>query len=170
MIIAGNGGQQLPVRLRDKTSMDAAGDGERDSALDALDAMKQAKADMRSQRKKAAADKVQRLKQELQNLKAFGGDPGKVARQAARIARNLSGAMQDYRGVHPDAAAAAPAGQDRIEAEARQIHRRLKTVAEEQRRRADEEIGDKGEHDGELAAMDLAVLRAGNVVMLDIQI
>ncbi|MBC7950530.1 MAG: hypothetical protein H7Z12_01745 [Rhodospirillaceae bacterium] len=52
---------------------------------------------MKNERKAAAAQKVERLKKELENLRKFsGGDPKAIARQAARIARELGVAAKEY--------------------------------------------------------------------------
>lgn len=115
MNIAGSGGQELLALLMKTTARtlgggtNAADDDEqakareaRDAkARDALDAIKRAKVNLRGQRKAAAAQKVERLKKELQALRMFsaGGDPKAIARQVARIARELAGAVREYRGL-----------------------------------------------------------------------
>lgn len=168
MIVAGDGGQQLPApRQKAATEESPSGDGRLADAQQAVEHVRRAKADMRRQRKQAAADKVLRLKQQLQALKAFGGDPAAVT----RLARALSGAVGEYRTMArgaaaeaPAAAVPAPAGRDRIEAEARLMQRRLRALAEDQRRRKEDD------EDGALAAMDLAVAQAGHAVALDVTV
>lgn len=64
--------------------------------LEALDNLTRTTAEMKRQRKGEAAEKVKRLKKELQQLRMMGGDPKVVARQAARIARELSSAVKEY--------------------------------------------------------------------------
>lgn len=62
---------------------------------------------MKRERKAAAAQKVERLKKELENLRKFsGGDPKLIARQAARIARELGAAAKEYASAGGGAAAA----------------------------------------------------------------
>lgn len=58
--------------------------------------LSQRKSDVARERKAAAAQKVERLKRELELLRLFSGDPKSIARQAARIARDLGAAAQDY--------------------------------------------------------------------------
>lgn len=84
---------------KDATASKAAEERRR-LADDALQALKQANSDMKSQRKAAAAQKIARLKKELESLKMMsGGDPKVIARQAARIARELSAAAKEYSGA-----------------------------------------------------------------------
>ncbi|HLZ19554.1 MAG TPA: hypothetical protein VKO67_08065, partial [Smithellaceae bacterium] len=47
-------------------------------------------------KKAAAAEKVKRIKAEIQMLKTMGGDPKLVARHIARLARELKAAAREY--------------------------------------------------------------------------
>lgn len=46
--------------------------------------------------KAAAAEKLKRIKAEIQMLKAMGGDPRVVAKQIARLAKELAAAVREY--------------------------------------------------------------------------
>lgn len=67
-------------------------------AQDALDALKQANATRKQQRKAAAREKIERLKKQLEALRLASGvgDPKAVARRAKQIARELAAAAKEY--------------------------------------------------------------------------
>lgn len=63
----------------------------------ALEQMQQMRQDMNAARKEAAKQKVARIKAQIQALKMMGGDPESNARKLARLARELSSAVRDYK-------------------------------------------------------------------------
>ncbi len=65
----------------------------------ALDQMQQMRQDMKAARKEAAKQKVARIKAQIQALKMMGGDAQSNARKLARLARELSSAVRDYKSV-----------------------------------------------------------------------
>ncbi|HLO77212.1 MAG TPA: hypothetical protein VK196_12225 [Magnetospirillum sp.] len=83
-------------KVADDTKAKGAQDEQASRAQQALDAMKQANANQKQQRKSAAKAKIEQLKKELEALKLMGGDPKAVARRAAQIARELSAAAKEY--------------------------------------------------------------------------
>jgi hypothetical protein len=114
----------------------------------ALESMKQATKAARGQRKGQAAQKVERLKRELDSLRQFaaGGNPKAVARQAARIARELAAAVKES-GVGLGAPVTGAEDVDaKASAEARKLARQIKALVEEQRRKAkdDDEVDSQG--------------------------
>lgn len=159
----------------------AKGDPRVAQAQAALGNMKDATAQLRSQRRAQAAAKVERLKQELQMLRQMCGDPKQVARAAARIARELAAAAKEYAAAggapQPPAESEAATGIDKIKAQAAEIERRgaeldadhkfaaevrglfaqARSLVEQQRRRAQQ---DKGK-DGELDRLSAEVADAG---------
>ena len=64
-------------------------------------------------RKAAAVEKIKRIKEEIKMLMAMGGDPKMIARQIARLSKDLAAAAREYasagRASSPDNAAAAGA-------------------------------------------------------------
>lgn len=123
-----------------------------DTAADttqAVDAVKRAKQDMQRQRKAFSAEKVRRLRQELQTLRTTGGDPKAIARQATRIARELMGAMQGFRAgarvlAQNDQTQATALAQEgrKLTADAQLIHRRLRSALDQAEQNSDATDGD----------------------------
>lgn len=199
-----------------ETETTAKRDEQLAKAQDALRSMKQAKVDMRRQRKAAAVERIERLKRELQSLRLFAGlgNPKAVAREAARIARELAAATRSFQGAARQMVAAGDTGETSAQAErtapiaadtmspaltipatpgpdrapptatlaetattgspvatanatamadhrimedARLLHRHLKAILEQQRRRA-------GRGDGDMATADQAVRSAGHAL------
>lgn len=68
-------------------------------ALQALDAMKQANKAMRQSAKADAKQRLIRIKQQLDILRQFCADPKVIAREAARLARQLGAAVKAYAGA-----------------------------------------------------------------------
>lgn len=99
------------VRRQGDASARAANDGggmlspqatlRAEQALEGLRQLKQANAQRSGERKAAAKQKVERLKKEMEMLRMFGsaGDPKGLAKQAARIARELKQAVGEYMGT-----------------------------------------------------------------------
>jgi hypothetical protein len=58
--------------------------------------LRSSRANEAQSRKAAAAEKVKRIKAEMQMLKTMGGDPKIVAKQIARLARELAAAAREY--------------------------------------------------------------------------
>ncbi len=67
-----------------------------DRAKSALSAMKEATEAQRNSMKSNAQEKLQRIKEQIRILRQFGGDPKVIAREVARLARELSGAVKEY--------------------------------------------------------------------------
>lgn len=67
-----------------------------DRAKSALSAMKEATEAQRNSMKSNAQEKLQRIKEQIRILRQFGGDPKVIAREVARLARELSGAVKQY--------------------------------------------------------------------------
>ena len=58
--------------------------------------LKNGKSSAAQSKKAEAAEKIKRIKAEIQMIKTMGGDPKLVARQIARLARELATAVHDY--------------------------------------------------------------------------
>lgn len=58
--------------------------------------LKDGKSSVAQSKKAAAAEKIKRIKAEIQMLKTMGGDPKLIARQIARLARELASAVREY--------------------------------------------------------------------------
>jgi hypothetical protein len=67
-----------------------------DSADQVVAQLRTGKINEMKQRKKEAADKVKRIKQEIQMLKTMGGDPKVLARRIAQLAKELAQAAREY--------------------------------------------------------------------------
>lgn len=67
------------------------------SMQQALEQMQQMRQDMNAARKEAAKQKVARIKAQIQAIKMMGGDAEANARKLARLARELSSAVRDYK-------------------------------------------------------------------------
>ncbi len=107
-----------------------------------LGQLRSSRTDNKEQRKQAARDKVARLKAQIQALRLMaGGDPKAVARQAARLARELSQAAREYAGASVGGSgnilnggsenglfAAAPADANALRAEAAAAEAEAKTT------------------------------------------
>lgn len=144
-------------------------------ARNGLDALIQAKANQKQQRKSFARAKVERLKHELDGLRLSGGaNPKGAARRAVQIARELGAAGREYARVHVGhlAGATTQAKDDmgdvaealiqstdaflrqdsgigagsRFATKIRQLFTRARNVVDEQRRRAEEDGRDDREY------------------------
>jgi len=58
--------------------------------------LRSSKANAAQSQKAAAAEKINRIKQQIQMLKTMGGDPKIIARQIAQLARDLVAAAHEY--------------------------------------------------------------------------
>ncbi|MDP2206492.1 MAG: hypothetical protein Q8K65_09325 [Alphaproteobacteria bacterium] len=71
-----------------------------DSMADTLRKMQQLRQDQAAARKEAARQKIARIKAQIQAMKMMAGaDPKANARQLARLARELAGAVREFRGA-----------------------------------------------------------------------
>jgi hypothetical protein len=84
-----------------------------DDAGQAVDQLRAVKSKIMQSRKKEAAEKVKRLKEQIQMLKVMGGDPRMVARQIAQLSRELAAAAREYASASKDGASS----QDNMSAE-----------------------------------------------------
>ncbi|HYG89710.1 MAG TPA: hypothetical protein VD978_26035 [Azospirillum sp.] len=77
----------------------------REQATQAMQTLDKAKVDMRKQRKQAALEKLKRINEALRMLRMVGGDPKAMAREGARLARELAAATKEYRAANNGASA-----------------------------------------------------------------
>ena len=73
-----------------------------DDAGQAVDQLRAVKSKILQSRKADAAEKVKRIKQEIQMLKTMGGDPRVIARRIAQLSRELAAAAREYASASAD--------------------------------------------------------------------
>ncbi|MGE5547166.1 MAG: hypothetical protein ACM33T_09725 [Solirubrobacterales bacterium] len=166
-----------PVRARSQDGVpdtDTAGeaaDSDRDSAArQALDAIKQAKRDLKAQRKAAAREKIERIKRQIDALRRFAvGNPKAIAREAARLARQLGGAVAEVAAQAKPGAGLPSESQEWVPTaefrrEMHSLFNHLKRVVREQR----EQHARNGRPDREYDLLERSVSQAGlTMVTLD---
>jgi hypothetical protein len=67
-----------------------------DDAGQAIVQLRNGKSNMAQERKAAAAQKIQRIKEEIQILMRMGGDPKMIAKQIRKLAQDLAATAREY--------------------------------------------------------------------------
>ncbi|WP_448192403.1 hypothetical protein [Azospirillum sp. sgz301742] len=68
----------------------------RETAAQASKTLEASRIDVNADRKKAAREKLSRIREQLRTLKMVAGDPKTAAHEGARLARELSAAVKEY--------------------------------------------------------------------------
>lgn len=107
-VTAGQGTSQLLLSLKksaqaaqeEKTSVQTEQEKRNQQAVNTLSMLNETMKNQKASRKASAAEKVERLKKQIQALRMMAGvgDPKSVARQAARLAKELASAVKEYSG------------------------------------------------------------------------
>jgi len=83
------------IRETDPANADAL-EKKLDETRQVIAQLKNGKSIAAQSKKAAAAEKIKRIKAEIQMLKTMGGDPKLMAKQIARLARELASAVREY--------------------------------------------------------------------------